>query len=84
MRATKRNMFNINRREPCDACLSFVHRWMLKEEDQSIETSIQLNIQIDDEENGRLGLVVNLLERIFSIECLTSDAGVVLGFVSIE
>lgn len=84
MRATERNMFNINRREPCDVCSSFVHRWMLKEEDQSIESRIQLNVQIDDEENGRLCLVVNLLERIFSIECLTSDADVVLGFVSIE
>jgi hypothetical protein len=28
--------------------------------------------------------MVTLLERIFSIECLTSDDLVVLGFVSIE
>lgn len=79
-------MFSINMHEFCDFCSWFVHHSMLegkREEDGWRSKHVQSNIQIEDEDNGRLGLIVNLFERIFSIECLTSDA-VVVGFVSME
>ena len=70
-------------------CSSLDARENTKNEDHDIGRNIQWkNIQIEEDDNGRLRFVVNLLERIFSIECLTSDAAaavvVVVGFVSIE
>ena len=40
-------------------------------------------VQIEDDDRGLLFLMVALLERIFSIECLTSE-DVVLGLVSMD
>lgn len=46
-----------------------------------------MNIQIEDDDNGLFGLYVILFDKMFSIECLTSDDDDnddVLGFVSTD
>ncbi len=55
-----------------------------KNKKRRIFKSFYFDIQLDDDESGRLDFIVTLLDKIFSIECFISEDDDVLGLVSVD